>query len=120
MAHIRVKGDLLLIDLSLVDKILAIHGSLQIPLQHIASVQVADENGWKMMWRKIIGTNAAGIRMAGTFVSTDGLIFCDFKDGKSCVQMDLEHETYKQLVVQLDDSENPNRVAARIRSALTT
>ena len=119
MAEVHIEGDTLHIDLSLADKILAVHGSMRIPLQHIAGITVADESAWGMMWRKIIGTNAPGIKIAGTFFSGDGLVFCDFRDGKSCLQINVTHETYTKIIVQLDDLSEPQRIASDLQAAIT-
>src|ERR1700737_653604 len=114
MAEIHVDGDSLSIELTVLEQFLAVHGSLRIPLQHITGVEVADENGWSFAWRKLIGTSAPGLKMAGTFFSGDGWVFCDFGNGKSCLQIDVAHETYKRIIVQLSDLVDPNRVATDI------
>jgi hypothetical protein len=118
MAQIEIKDGQLAVTLSLMDTFLAAHGSLHIPLEHIAAVRVADESGWKMMWRKLIGTSAPGWKMAGTFFADGGFVFCDFKDGAQCLEIDLKDETYKQLIIQLDSFLIPEKVAAQIQSAI--
>lgn len=120
MAQVDIKDGKLNVTLSLLDTILAAHGSLHIPLEHVTAVRVADENAWKMMWRKLIGTNAPGWKMAGTFFLDGGFIFCDFKDGSRCLEIDLRDETYKQLIIQLDDVLTPETVASQIQSAIAT
>ncbi|GAC1499717.1 MAG: hypothetical protein NVS1B14_03340 [Vulcanimicrobiaceae bacterium] len=119
MASIQISGGKLDISLSPLDALLAVHGSFHIPLEHVRGVRVADENGWRMMWRKLVGTNAPSLKMAGTFFAADGLIFCDYRDGRACVELDLAGETYKRLIIQLDDAgPTPQSVAAQIQEAL--
>jgi len=48
MATIQVTGDRLTVELSFVEKILAVHGSLHIPLAHVLGARVADENAWSI------------------------------------------------------------------------
>ena len=120
MAQIEIKDGKLNVTLSLLDTFFAAHGSLHIPLEHVAAVRVADESGWKMMWRKLIGTSAPGWKMAGTFFLDGGFVFCDFKDGSRCLEIDLRGERYKQLIIQLDDFLTPETVAAQIQSAIPT
>jgi len=119
MASIQVSNGTLDITLSPLDAMLAVHGSFHIPLEHVTGVRVADENGWRMMWGKLLGTSAPALKMAGTFFTADGLVFCDYRDGRSCIELDLAGETYKRLVIQLDDAgPTPQNVAAQIEAAL--
>jgi hypothetical protein len=112
MAHVTVENNLVIIELSTMDKIWAVHGGLKIPLAHIKSARVEDENGWDFWWRKIAGTTAPGLKTAGTFFANGGLAFLDFGTGRSCVVLETEHETYKTVIVQPGD--DPDRIAAEI------
>ena len=118
MATIEITGDELVVELTLAEKFMAARGSLHIPLSHIEAVRVANESAWKMMWRKIIGTNAPPWKMAGTFFLNGGFVFCDFSDGARCIEVDLHDETYKQLIVQLDESTSPEDAATQIKAAI--
>ena len=112
MASVAIEGNAVHIDLSTLDKIWSVHGSLRIPLAHIKSATVEDENGWDYWWRKIIGTSAPGLKTAGTFVADGGLAFLDFGTGRNCVVLEMENERYKFVIVDTD--EDPDGVAAEI------
>jgi len=112
MARVTVENNAVNVDLPAIDKVWAIHGSLQIPLAHVKLASVEDENGWTLIWRKVIGTNAPGLKMAGTFFVNGGLAFLDFGTGRNCLVLETDHERFKLVIVQTDD--DPDRIAAEI------
>jgi hypothetical protein len=114
MARIAIESNNVQLQLSTMDKVWAIHGALTIPLGHITLARVEDENGWQHLWRKVIGTNAPGLKMAGTFYLPGGLAFLDYADGKNCLVLETQHETYKYVIVQLDRDQDPDAIAAEI------
>jgi hypothetical protein len=114
MARISIESNAVSIALSTMDKIWAVHGSLQIPLSNVTLAHVEDENGWAHMWRRIIGTNAPPFKMAGTFFMNGGLAFLDYADGRNCLVLDTQHERYKTVIVQTDRDQDPDALAAEI------
>lgn len=114
MARIDIEGNSVRIQLSTLDKIWAVHGSLDIPLAHVRRAFVEDENGWQHLWRKIVGTNAPGLKMAGTFFMQGGLAFLDYGDGRNCLVLETTHERYKLVIVQPDREQDPDALAAEI------
>lgn len=114
MAKVSIESNAVLVTLSTTDKILAVHGSLRIPLAHVKRAQVEDESGWQQMFLKLIGTNAPGIKMAGTFYLDGGLAFLDYAGGRACLVLQTTHETYAQVIVQTDRDQDPDALAAEI------
>ena len=114
MARIAIESNNVQLQLSTVDKVWAIHGSLSIPLAHITLARVEDENGWQHLWRKVIGTNAPGLKMAGTFFLPGGLAFLDYADGNNCLVLETQHETFARVIVQPDRDQDPDAIAAEI------
>lgn len=114
MARIAIESNNVQVQLSTVDKVWSMHGSLTIPLAHITLARVEDENGWQHLWRKVIGTNAPGLKMAGTFYLPGGLAFLDYADGKNCLVLETQHESYKHVIVQPDRDQDPDAIAAEI------
>jgi hypothetical protein len=114
MARISIESNIIGIQLSTMDKIWAVHGSLQIPMAHVTLARVEEENGWTHFWRKLAGTSAPGLKMAGTFFVPGGLAFLDYSDGRSCLVLETQHETYKQVIVQPDRDQDPDALAAEI------
>lgn len=117
MARISIDNDIITIELSPVDKFFSLHGNLRIPVAHVTGATVEDENGWNYLW-KLMGTSLPGIKVAGSFFTADGLAFCDFGNGKNCVVLDTTNEMFKRVVVQLDESQNAQDVAAQITAAI--
>lgn len=114
MARIAVEGNNVHLYLTPFDTFWTMHGSLTIPLAHITLARVEDESGWHHLWRKVIGTNAPGLKMAGTFYLPGGLAFLDYADGKNCLVLETQHETYKSVIVQLDRDQDPDAFAAEL------
>jgi hypothetical protein len=114
MARIAIESNNVTIELSPMDKIWAVHGSLQIPLAHIVRAMVEDENGWHHFWRKLVGTDAPGMKMAGTFFLPNGLAFLDYSDGRSCLVLQTQHERYQTVIIQPDRDQDPDALAGEI------
>lgn len=114
MARIAIESNNVHVQLSPMDHVWAMPGSLTIPLAHITLVRVEDENGWNHLWHKVIGTNAPGLKMAGSFFTSGGLAFLDYAGGKNCLVLETQHETYKYVIVQLDRDIDPDAFAAEL------
>jgi hypothetical protein len=61
------------------------------------------------------GTQIPGILTAGTFYQSDGAVFYDVHDPERTIVIDLEHEHYKRLVIEV---ENPDAVVVVLRAAI--
>ena len=117
MIRVDIEGDELVLELSPWEKFWAIHGNVRIPLDHITAVRIEDENGWKRMFAKLMGTNAPPFKIAGIYFGNGGLIFCDYADGKQCLVVDTAHERYNSVIVQLTD-QDPRTVVQQIESRI--
>lgn len=98
MADVKIEGDTLTINLSLLDKILAFHGSLHIPLSHITNAYVSDLEDLQLQY-KLEGTNWGLIKSAGVFANPQGLIFADVGQG-DCLVIETRGERYPRIAVQ--------------------
>lgn len=71
------------------------------------------------MYRGVrIGTNAPGIKVAGTFFAGDGMVFYDFHDPRRCLTFELAHQHYRRVVVQVDTDQDPSALAKAIMARL--
>ena len=114
MAHIDVAPEKLAIILSLGDEILSLHSAFHLPYTHIAAVSTDPvPEAWFRGIR--IGTNLPGIKTAGTFITDEGTIFYDFHDAGRCLSLDLNHELYRHVVVEVDRDQDPEVLAEAIR-----
>ncbi len=119
MARVRDDHDAVFIELSWPDKVLALSGSLRIPYAHIAGIHTDPvPRTWYRGMR--IGTNLPGIKVAGTFVNSEGIMFYDFRDPNRCLTFILTHERYTKVVVEVDPEQDPNGLCLAIRKRLLT
>jgi hypothetical protein len=98
------------------DKLWSLRGRLEIPLAHIAGVRADPSvaHGW---WHglRLGGTNLPGVLTAGTFYHEGGFVFWDVHDPEGTIVVDLEHEHYRALVIEVA---HPRQVAADIMARL--
>ena len=117
MATVSVQDGTLFVELRRWDKILAVHGSLRIPLTHVtaASSGPAPPVPWL---RKIVGTNVPGVMAAGTFFDRHGFAFYDYHAGTECLLLEIDHEFYKNAVIEIDPPQTATEAAALVAAAL--
>lgn len=117
MARIEPGAERVDIYLSPLDEILALHGSLHLPYSHIRAVSHAPvPPDWFLGLR--IGSNVPGVKVAGTFFTTQGTIFYDFHDAGHCLTFELVHEHYLRVVVEVNRDQDPEALAERITARL--
>jgi hypothetical protein len=116
MAHVVIEQDHLTIGITGLDRVLAFRSELRIPLAHIRGVEVRPPEA--LSWfhgLRMPGINLPGVVTAGTFYTGDGRVFYDMHDPHQTIALELDHESYRRVIVQVDD---PEAVAAAIQSAL--
>ena len=116
MVTVSVEDDRVRFEVQGWDKLWALKSQLEFPLSHIASVRVDPEpaRGW---WHglRIPGTQIPGIITAGTFYQLDGAVFYDVHDPDRTIVLELNHEHYKRLVIEVED---PEAVVERLNAAI--
>ena len=116
MVHVSVEGDRVRFEVEGWDKLWALKSQLEIPLAHIRAVRADPEpaRGW---WHgiRLPGTQVPGILTAGSFYQSDGFVFFDVHDPEQTIVIDLEHEHYQRLVIEVA---SPGEVVDRLRSAI--
>jgi len=99
------------------DRVLAFRGELSIPLEHVRGVSARPEEARRWFHGlKMPGSNLPGVITAGSFLTTGGFVFYDMHHADRTIALDLEHETYRRVIVELD--EPPDEAVARIEAAL--
>ncbi len=93
---------------------LALKGHLDIPLDHVLGATVDPEVARGFHGLRLPGTYLPGIITAGTFYDGDWLFF-DVRDPERAVQIDLDHEHDRSIIVEVDD---PAATVAAIRAPL--
>jgi hypothetical protein len=116
MVTVDVQGDRVRFEVEGWDKLWALKSQLEIPLAHIRSVRADPEpaRGW---WHglRLPGTQIPGLLTAGSFYQSDGFVFYDVHDPERTVVIELDHEHYQRLVIEVGD---PDGVVERLRSAI--
>ncbi len=113
LAHVDLTQDRVMFRLNLADEFLSLHGSMSIPFGHILSV--SSEPVPETWWRGFrVGTNLPGIKVAGTFYGPDGAVFCDFHDPARCLTLELDHDRYRRVIVEVDADQSAHELADAI------
>jgi hypothetical protein len=98
------------------DKLWALRSRLEIPLAHIRGVRADAEvaRGW---WHgfKLAGANVPGVITAGTFFHHGRRVFWDVHDPERTIVIELEHEFYDELIVEVED---PTLAVAQLKNSL--
>jgi hypothetical protein len=106
MVEISVEGGRLHLEVQAWDKLWSLRSHLDFPLEHVASVRAAAEaaRGW---WHgiRLLGTQVPGILTAGAFYEHGGVVFYDVHDPDRTIVLELNHERFARLVVEVDDPE---------------
>lgn len=118
MAHIELEDERVSVQLSPLDEVLALHGSLHMPYSHIRSV-AADPVPAAWFHGIRFGTDIPGVKVAGTFFTGEGAVFYDFHDPLRCLTFELDHQHYRRVVVQVDKGQDPAELARGISARLT-
>ena len=116
MVRVSVEGDRVRFDVEGWDKLWAFKSQLEIPLSHIRAVRADPEpaRGW---WHglRLPGTQIPGILTAGTFYQSDGAVFYDVHNPERTIVIDLDHEDYKRLIIEVA---SPEAAVALLQSAI--
>jgi hypothetical protein len=118
MVNVIVQGDRVRFEVEGWDRLWALKSQLEIPLAHIRAVRADPEpaRGW---WHgvRLPGTQIPGLLTAGSFYQSDGFVFYDVHDPERTVVIELDHEHYQRLVIEVA---NPADVVDTLRSAIAT
>jgi hypothetical protein len=115
MVTVTIEGDRAVFEPQGWHKLWALRNRLEIPLAHITGVR--KNPGLMLGWfdrLKVAGAHLPSLISAGTFLGADGLDFWDVTDPDRAIIVDLQDETYRRLVVEVEDAD---RVVARLKEA---
>lgn len=96
--EIKVSDKYLKINLNLLEKILALHTSFKIPLDHITNIS-EEKPIKKMLEFRLPGTCFFGIIKAGTFISKNEKAFWYYTAGNQYLNIELKDEYYKRIIL---------------------
>jgi hypothetical protein len=105
MAHLRINGNLLTLELSVWEKLGAFHSSPSIQLGEVAGVEVV-ENPWTGQVLKGVrapGTGVPFLVLLGTMRYSKGKDFCAFYKRRPCVVVSHSSGPFKRWIVEIKD-----------------
>lgn len=104
MVDLSITDGKLILHVEGLDELWAFKSNLEIPLLHVAGVRADPEiaQGW-FHGLKMPGTNLPGVITAGTFYQDGKRIFWDVHHAEKTIVIDLLHEKYRQLIVEVAD-----------------
>jgi hypothetical protein len=118
MAKVALIDQMLRLELSPLDMIAAIHGSFAIPIDTVLGASTTKPPGF-FSSVKVLGTNAPGLKMAGSFFYHGESVFFDFRGNEDAVLViDLARGGYRHLFVHVDFPDTAMAAAERINAAL--
>ena len=116
MAKVEITGDELTVDVTGIDKVLALKSTLTVPLAHVAAIdRDVKEAGVVFHGLRLPGTGIPGVLTAGSFLNHGQWSFWDVHDPAKAVIIRLHDEHYNRLVVGVDD---PAATVQLVRAAL--
>jgi hypothetical protein len=102
MVEITIEGDSVIFEVEGWDKLWSLRSRLEIPLAHVIGAHADPEPamGW-FDGIKLGGTAVPNVFRAGTFYQQGELIFWDVHEPANTIVIDLEHERYKKLIIEV-------------------
>lgn len=99
-----------------IDKLWALRSHLRIPLADISDVRFdPDPTSLFSGGFKVAGSRIPGVLQAGTFVDSEGTTFWDVHRPGHAIVLTLQHEHYRELVVDVED---PQQAVQDIKGAI--
>ena len=116
MVQISIEGDRVHFDVEGLDKLWALRSRLDIPLAHVRAIKI-DPEAARGLWHglRLMGSNIPGVLTVGTFYQHGEIVFYDVHDPERTIVLELDHERYKRLIVEVED---PQAALSAIEQAL--
>jgi len=126
MTEVRIEDNILVVEIEGVDKIFTLKNHISIPLENVVSADVDFKVGEEIVAATHAhhdaldpvvnhGTNdPKKSQRLGTFHDADGTVFYDVHDASKAIVINLKHEKYDRLVIEVEE---PKTTADLINSA---
>ena len=115
MATLIVDGPDLVVGLSWLEKLGAVHGNVRVPLQAVRSAGAEPQPWDAVRGTRVAGTGIRGVAVLGTRYFSGGRDFVAITKGRPAVRVELsDGAPYAQLLVSVRDAES---TLAAIRGA---
>jgi hypothetical protein len=122
MATLEIKDQSLVVTIEGIDKLFTFRSTISVPLPHIVGLAVRPDLSnimYMPVETQFRGVRVPGAVVVGTLILADGSgnVFCDVRDQSRAIVIDLAHDQFKRLIVELTD-QTPEEARARIEAAL--
>src|SRR2546421_12173661 len=104
MVELTLSHDKLMLEVQGMHKLWALKSRLEIPWDHLRAVHADPEPamGW-FQGLKLSGTDLPNIFRAGTYYQDGGFVFWDVRHPENTIVVDLNHERFKKLIIEVED-----------------
>ena len=122
MATLAIKDQALTVNVEGLDKVFALRSSITVPFAHIVGVTARPDIS-KVMFMPVgsqfRGVRHTGLIVAGTLLMADGSgnVFCDVHDDKKALVIELNHDEFKRIIVEISD-QTPEQARDMIEAAI--
>lgn len=113
MTKVDVIEGRLTVDIQGWDKLWAMTSRLEIPLEHVIDVRLADDDPGEGF--RILGTYLPGLITAGTFLHEGNRVFWNVRNRANAIAVDLRDERYARLIIEVAD---PEETISAVKNAL--
>ena len=117
MVEITRSGEDVIFEVEGWDKLWSLRSRLQIPLAHIKDAHHDPQPamGW-FEGLKVAGTSIPHVFRAGSFYQQGDLVFWDVHQPENTIVIELEHEHFAKLIIEVAD---PEKMVQRLRGAIS-
>jgi hypothetical protein len=119
MADVELTTDNLIIHIRGIDKVLAFASKFEVPKGHVKGARKGiDEEAMDQLDKSIRlpGAYMPGLAIAGRFYEHGKWMFWDIHKGTNALTIDVDHEKYNKLVVEVEDPVGTvDRIAAWLK-----
>jgi hypothetical protein len=116
MATLEIASGKLVVHIEGVDKFFALASRLEVPLEHISSVEVNPADAHQIWHGLRVGTNLPGVITAGRFLQSGEWAFWDVHNPDDAIAIYLHDDSYARVVIGVSD---PEVAASMIRGAIS-
>ncbi len=103
MVNISREGNLVHFEILGWHKLWAFKSSIDVTRDNVLNVYQSDFELSNMGGLRLLGTSIPNGICAGTFLFTDGKVFCDFVNRDNVIIVDLSEGYYKKLYLEVKD-----------------
>lgn len=103
MVKIEKKDNQFIFEVQGLHKLWAFRSQLTIPVENVIHAYPNEKSLNWINGLRMPGTHIPGLITAGTYYVKDGTIFCDVANPQKSIVVELQDESYKRLIIEVDD-----------------